>query len=189
MISRFASGITVRIDHPDLEVLKTILLNFLKKSDLKVLDEAIDLAVHYYDNDIRKLLGLANNIIMNATLTQKDFFNVDDIKEILDLQSSAPNDINKETYKVENLISAVAKMYSIKITDLTGKSRKNEIVIPRHIAMYILRKHFNLSLQVIGDFFSGRNHSTIKSAVDKIEKKINEEPDFSNTINQIIKKI
>lgn len=189
MISRFASGITLKIDLPEPEALKNILNKFLNTAHLKLTDNAIDFAIHYYNNDIRKLLGLANNIIISSSLNGQEIFDDQDLKMLLDLQANTPNDLNKEKYKIENLISTVAKMFSIKVSDLTGKSRKSEIVNARHIAIYILRKHFNLPLKTIGNFFGSRNHSTIKSSYDKIEEKIQKEPDFSNTINQIIKQI
>ena len=68
--------------------------------------------------------------------------------------------------------------------DIKGHSRVADTVLARQIAMYLIRKLTNLSLKDIGGVF-GRDHSTVISSVRKVEKKINDDSDFSNRIRDI----
>ncbi len=61
------------------------------------------------------------------------------------------------------------KFYNISMEDLIKESRKKEFVKPRQIAMYLIRKELDNSFPSIGDFFGGRDHTTVMHAVDKVE--------------------
>ena len=72
---------------------------------------------------------------------------------------------------ISRIVNVVGKNYQINSSDILGKSRKSEIVLPRHIAIYFARNLLNMSLMDIGRYF-GRDHSTIMSSIKKIEKSI-----------------
>lgn len=70
----------------------------------------------------------------------------------------------------ERIISVVANYYSIHKKDIVGKSRKKEFVIPRHMAMYLIREITDSSLIEIGKIFGGRDHSTIINGISRIDQ-------------------
>jgi len=76
----------------------------------------------------------------------------------------------KKITSAKKIAELVAEFYNITTTDLIKQSRKKEFVKPRQIAMYLIRKELDNSFPSIGDFFGGRDHTTVMHAVEKIEK-------------------
>ncbi|MEX2055231.1 MAG: helix-turn-helix domain-containing protein [Candidatus Andersenbacteria bacterium] len=75
--------------------------------------------------------------------------------------------------------------YNISLDDLCGKCRKQEIVRPRQIAMYLLRKENNVSFPSIGDQFGGRDHTTAMHACEKIQKLLEHDEELVQDISFI----
>jgi len=79
----------------------------------------------------------------------------------------------------------VAKFFDINIKDLTGQSRKKELVIPRQIVMYLMRKEINASYPSIGQELGGRDHTTAMHAFNKMEKEYQDDERVRQNINSI----
>ena len=86
---------------------------------------------------------------------------------------------------VEVIKKATAEFYGIEPSDINGPWRKQEIVQPRHVAMYLSRHLTNLSFPDLGTEFGGRNHTTIMHAVRKIKKRMERELNLLNEIDTI----
>ncbi|PJB17162.1 chromosomal replication initiator protein DnaA, partial [Candidatus Falkowbacteria bacterium CG_4_9_14_3_um_filter_38_19] len=85
----------------------------------------------------------------------------------------------------KTIIEAVAKFFDINIKDLTGVSRKKELVVPRQIVMYLMRKEINSSYPAIGQELGGRDHTTAMHAFNKICKEIEEDERLKQNINSV----
>jgi chromosomal replication initiator protein len=70
----------------------------------------------------------------------------------------------------EKILREVARYYNVKVNDLVGDRKLKGIVVPRQVAMYLARKHTNLSFPDLGRAFGGRDHSTIQHACKKIKE-------------------
>ena len=86
----------------------------------------------------------------------------------------------------ELIIDCVADYYSLSADMLRGDSRKKEIALARHVAVYLTREMTGLSLPRIGDAF-GRDHSTIINSCDKITKQLENQPDMKGAIADLKK--
>jgi len=75
----------------------------------------------------------------------------------------------KRSLTAGSITSAVAEEFSVSPSQLKGKARKREILVPRQIAMYLIRDLTTSSLSSIGEFFSGRDHSTVLNAIDRVQ--------------------
>ncbi|MGV2392618.1 UNVERIFIED_CONTAM: hypothetical protein O8I53_06420 [Campylobacter lari] len=84
----------------------------------------------------------------------------------------------KENITPDNIIDYVSKYYKIPKKEILGKGRQKDVVLARHIAIFLIREQLNVSLEQIGKFFGNRDHSTIINAIKKIEKE-SENPDLS----------
>ena len=73
--------------------------------------------------------------------------------------------------------------------DLIKQSRKKEYVKPRQIAMFLIRKELDNSFPSIGDFFGGRDHTTVMHAVEKVGKLIGEKGSFKQEVDLILDKL
>ena len=95
---------------------------------------------------------------------------------------------DKKRINAEDIQKKVAERYHVKLSDLRGKSRKKEIVMPRQIAMYLCRDLLSISLVSLANEFN-RDHTTIMHGHDKIKDMIEEDQNFRQEIEEIIKEI
>ena len=87
------------------------------------------------------------------------------------------------------MIETVSQYFSIDTKELKGRSRSADIVLPRQIAMYIIREHTESSLVEVGQAFGGRDHTTVMHGYDKIQREIETNAQLRqqvNTITQIL---
>lgn len=93
----------------------------------------------------------------------------------------------KEFYSADMMLNKIAEQFNINVADLKKRSRKMEIVQPRHIAMYFLLKRFGkkYSLKGIGLMLGGYNHATVMYARDTVQKNMNDSPLFKGMIDGI----
>src|SRR5258707_2074632 len=86
--------------------------------------------------------------------------------------SSLGNDSKESRLNIKQIAQAVAEYYHISLEDMCGKQRDKYIVMPRQIAMYLIRQETQASLLEIGQLFGGRDHSTVLHACEKIDRAI-----------------
>ena len=82
-------------------------------------------------------------------------------------------------------MAKVGEYYSVSMNEIVGPSRVREIITPRHIAMYLGNKHLQLSYVRLGQLFSNRDHTTVKHAVEKMERKSHEDPQLLREIRAL----
>jgi chromosomal replication initiator protein len=89
---------------------------------------------------------------------------------------------------VDKVFAAIFKKYSIKQEDIKGTKRNKEIAQARHVAVYLLRTVTDMSLPKIGKIFK-RDHTTILSSLDNVEKRMAQNPVFRAEVEELIKEI
>lgn len=123
----------------------------------------------------------------------KAFCTLNQISPSVDTAEEVLKDILPRTTVKKISISTIQKVvsehYSIKPGFMRAKKRTKEVVFPRQIAMYLSRTMTDSSLPVIGEEFGGRDHTTILHAYEKIRKDVQTNPQLSQEIAEIIKKI
>ena len=93
---------------------------------------------------------------------------------------------NGPTISIEIIQKTVADYFGLTINDLKSKSRTKQLALARHIAVYLCRRFSFAGTVAIGEKFGGRNHATVLHACKKIQKLINSDDSFLNTIDAII---
>ena len=184
LISRFSWGITVDIGKPDFETRVAILQ---KKSDelgAYIDGEILTYIAENIDTNIRDLEGALSTAIAYAKGDNRNTITLDDAKKGVNTRS-----LNKKKHvNVDDIQQIVADKYAIKLSDLKGKSRKKEIVKPRHIAMYLARDILDDSLVTISNAFS-RDHTTVMHGIDKVKDEMLIDEAFSEEVNNLKKSI
>lgn len=175
-ITRFQGGITEEIKQPTLEDLIKIFNTKLEFNHFNLKDwedEAIKFIVRNHSASIRNLEGAINKIDLCTDIESSN------IKYTYQVVSQIFNQFNAN--KIDNItpdyiVDIVSKYYRIPKQDILGPSRKKEIILARHISMWLIRNTINLTYKEIGNFFKGKDHSTVMSSIDKIDyqMKINE---------------
>ena len=94
----------------------------------------------------------------------------------------------KKHVSIEDIQRFVGEKYNVKITDIKGKSRKKDLVRPRHISMYLARDILDDSLVTISNAFE-RDHTTVMHGIDKVKDEMALDPDFKDEIESLKKAI
>ncbi len=165
--SRFEAGLMIDIQQPTFELRTAILL---LKAQTNKLDVPIELAqkIASQVDSARRIEGIIKKI-RSAVELQNLSLNVELIDKIL--QSEIKQNQQKFIKaKPQDIIKTVANHYRIKQSAVRGKRRSKELVKARHIAMYLLRNELQIPLEEIGQWFAGRDHSSVIHAVKKIEQ-------------------
>ncbi|SCB51715.1 dnaA protein helix-turn-helix [Bradyrhizobium yuanmingense] len=84
---------------------------------------------------------------------------------------------------VKNIQNVVANHFDISVMDMVSARRTKNLILPRHVALYLAKEMTELSYPVIGRYFGGRDHSTIIHAVEKITARMESEPELKRTVD------
>ena len=183
LTSRFKSGLVARIDHPSYETRVAILRKKASLRQMKVPDDVIDYVATVITNNIRELSGAVTKIIGYASLLRQPI-TMEVARSALHEPAAAKGPVT-----IENILSAVTRYFGVRVSDLQSKKRTRSIVLPRQICMYLARSLTPLSLEEIGGFFGGRDHSTVLHADDKIRLEVAENGGTANTIQKLLREL
>lgn len=178
LVSRFASGLTVAIDPPELEMRVAILL---KKAEVEGAELKEDVAFFIAKNlrsNVRELEGALRKVIAFSSFHARPI-TVELAREALrDILSASTGQIT-----VELIQKTVADYYKIKVADMYSKRRPSNIAVPRQIAMYLAKELTQKSLPEIGELFGGRDHTTVLHAVRKIGGERGKNPELNHALH------
>ena len=165
LISRFESGLTVRIDPPELETRVAILKNKARKNKIDLNDEVAFLVAKKIRSNVRELEGALHRLVASSRFSNRE---ID-----LDLAKDTLQDLTlfqERKISIENIQKTVADYFSIRVADLKSKRRNRQIARPRQIAMALAKELTSMSLPDIGDSFGGRDHTTVIHACKKVDE-------------------
>lgn len=184
--SRFEWGLITDIQKPDLETRIAILRKKADLEKLEVPNEVIIYIANQIKSNIRELEGALIKVIAYSSLVDREIdmdLAQEALKDLIDKKNKT-KEVNIELIK-----KIIADHYNLELEDMVSKKRTQKIAFPRQIAMYLARELTDSSLPHIGEEFGGRDHTTVIHAHNKITEKKENEIDFKNTLNKLIRKI
>jgi chromosomal replication initiator protein len=175
--SRFAWGLIAEIGHPDLETRVAIVKRKAEIEKMALSDEAALAIATVIRSNVRELEGAMLQLSARASIAgrciDKEF-----AEEVLkDLASATP-----QGFSIEAIQREVATYFDIKLHDLRGPKRHQSVARPRMIAMYLARKLTGSSFPEIGSRFGGKDHSTVISAVKKIDRLLAQDANLRSVV-------
>lgn len=176
--SRFEWGLIADIQPPDLETRMAILR---VKADLlhyRVPDDIIAYMAGRVQTNIRELEGCLNRLMAYQQLHHTELT----MEVARAAMSSLGEDVREFRLNSRQIAEMVADFYHISLEAMCGKQRDKHIVMPRQIAMYLIRQETQASLLEIGQLFGGRDHSTVLHACEKIDRAVNINPTLRREI-------
>ncbi len=181
LVSRFEWGLIADIQPPDIETRIAILRKKVEKEQIQIPDDVIQLIAESVRSNIRELEGSLVRILACASLTNRDV-TLDLAQEVLrDFIKTAP----QRKPSVPIIKKAVAQHFDIPVDSLKAKTRIARVVLARQVAMYIAREITDASLETIGQYFGGRDHSTVIHACAKIQELLEKDPAIKKRIQTI----
>ncbi|KRN58564.1 chromosomal replication initiator protein DnaA [Limosilactobacillus secaliphilus] len=181
LVSRFVWGLTVEITPPDLETRIAILNRKADEEHIEnVPNEVFNFIASKINTNVRELEGALMRVRVFAQLHSQPM-SLSVAKEALQgIGEDASTELN-----IDLIQKKVAAYFNINQSDITGKKRVKNIVVPRQIAMYLSRELTDNSLPRIGRAFGGKDHTTVLHAIDKIEKQIGQDTQLKNTVDKL----
>ncbi|MFH1640787.1 MAG: chromosomal replication initiator protein DnaA [Candidatus Omnitrophota bacterium] len=181
LVSRFSWGLTTDIQPPDLETRVAILKKKIEREPVSVPDEVIFFIAQLIKTNIRELEGALIRTIAYSLLEEKSI-TLELAKEVLKELIRAP----KKLITVDFIQRCVAEEFGISLHDIKTRRRQKTIVFPRQVAMYLSRELTELSLPEIGNFFGGKDHTTVLHAYNKIKENISKNEELQNRVDRVI---
>jgi len=174
----------VDIGTPDYETRLAILKTKAEQREINLSDKTLSFIALNIKNNIRELEGALNRLIAYKNLNDKSP-DLETVQSLLEKIIKTPRKI----ITAGQLIRVVADFYDLKEKELLDSSRKKEIVRPRQIAMYFLRKELRSSYPAIGRKLGGKDHTTIIYGCEKISKEAERDENLSEELRLIHQRI
>jgi chromosomal replication initiator protein len=179
LISRFQSGLVASIDSPDLETRIAIVSHKAKQQGIDLQDDVVQQIAEANVSNVRELEGALTRVLALSKLTDKSI--------TTDLVSRMLPGIRAERRKptVDDILKVTTRHFELTSGDIQGNTRKQEVVLARHVTMFLTKKLTGLSLKMIGSNFGGRDHSTVVHACRNVEKRMTDDADFLDMITRL----
>lgn len=182
--TRFEWGIIADIQPPDLELRMAIIKKKAEQVDIDIPNDVLTLLAENLRSNIRQIEGAIKKLSALAFLSGRKI-SLELAKECLSELLVGVEPIN---VTIDKIHTAVFKKYGIKKEDVIGQKRNKEIAHARHVSIYLIREITEMSYDNIGKIVGGRDHTTVKSSLDKIAKMISD-PVFDLEIKELIHEI
>lgn len=179
LVSRFKWGLVARLDAPTYETRLAIIKNKAALTSRDLPNDVAEFIAHSVNTNIRELEGALTRVLGYAALSNRPL--------TLSLAQEAMHDVlvSRPTVSIEDIARAVASRYSIKLSDLQGKRRTKSVALPRQICMHVARNLTAYSLEEIGGFFGGRDHTTVMYADEKISQLVKTDAAIRTAVTDI----
>jgi chromosomal replication initiator protein len=183
--SRFEGGMIADVGLPDYEMRFAILKTKAKEKNFNIPEESLNYIALHIQKNVRELQGALNRVIAVCELDG----GYPDLKKTTSILTNIISQPIKKATTPKDIIRNVASFYGVSDADLVNKSRKQEFVKPRQVAMYLMRKEIRSSFPSIGTWLGGRDHTTAMYAFEKISESVEQDRTIEQEINLILERI
>jgi chromosomal replication initiator protein len=177
--SRFEWGLITDIQSPELETRVAILKMNAEYRGIRIPDEVFEYIAKVVTSNIRELEGSLMRVVAYASL------NGVEISKQVAARALSDVFMAKAEYAPEEILRAVAEFYGLRTDELKGAGRRKEVVLPRQVAMYLIRELTHSSLPEIGQFFDGRDHTTVLYAIQKVQEALDNDTNLQQNLRAI----
>lgn len=178
--SRFEWGLITDIHPPELETRIAILKMNAEYKGVKMPEEVIDFIARHVTSNIRELEGALMRVIVFASMNNDEITRQTAAKALSEVFT--PSEV---VLSMDDILRVTAKHFEVEAGDLKSKGRRQELVLARQVAMYLIRELTPHSYPEIGQFFSGRDHSTVMYAVQKVEKAVAKDRELEMQVRDV----
>ena len=179
--SRFQMGMSIDMQIPDLETRCAILKFKAEKAGLKIEDECVEFLAGQISTNIRVLEGALNQLSVFCEAHSVNLATQQLARKVFGSQIKKMS----KRLTLKQIIEKTAHHYQTSISDLMSPKRDQEIVLPRQIAMYIMRRELHASFPKIARSLNRKDHTTAIHSVDKIEKRMAYDEDLRQNLSEI----
>ncbi len=178
LVSRFQSGQSIEITKPTemdrLAIIKKRMFDY----ELSLSQEITNYMMENINSNVRDVIASLKRISIRERLLGRKLY-LDEVKEIL------RDIIQKKYINISTIMRETASFFDIRLSEITSTKRTKNVLIPRQVAMYFMKKLLSLSYPAIANEFGGKDHTTVMNAVKKIEKMVQKDTEFKIKMQQL----
>jgi chromosomal replication initiator protein len=183
--SRMSGGLLVNIDEFDYPLRQALIKRKSSELGLNLEDDILEFLAEKLNKNCREIEGCLRRLFLSQSIMGTEFKR-DSVENIL---VDSLNSISSETPEIEAIQKKVAEYFGLSPLDLRSKRRQRDLIVPRHLAMYLSRELTSLSLSEIAKKFNGKNHSSIVHGLEHIRKLMVTSPEVSVALGKIREKL
>jgi chromosomal replication initiator protein len=193
LVSRFARGMIADVSSPDYETRLAILNEKAAQYEIFLDNSVLEFIAQHVTRNVRELEGILMQAVAVYELEQR----MPTVRSISEIMRKLNRDPHAEEEQIgfqaapkrapmfQDILEAVSRYFSVSVQDMLGASRVREILVPRQIAMYLGKKYLRMSYVRLGESFGNRDHTTVMNAIEKIEDKLQNDPQLLREVRAI----
>lgn len=182
LVSRFCSGFVASIARPDRETRLHILQRKARRNAIILPDSVAEMLADRITGDVRMLEGCLNNLTLQARLGGCP------VSEAMAFEVIRQVAQENSTLSLEEVVDLVCRSYKLTPTQLASRSRRQELVVARNTAYFLLRKHTDMTLEEIGNRFN-RKHSSVLKGITSLESEMSRQSPLGRQISHTVRMI
>ena len=177
LVSRFNWGLVARVEKPCYETRVAILQKKARMRGLSLPDDVVCYIAAKVENNTRELEGAITKV-QGLGLLQQGRIDLELAKAAFG--DAATADAKRIT--IQQILDVVTTYYNVRLSDLQSKRRQKSIAFPRQVCMFLARRHTRYSLEEVGGYFGGRDHTTVLHAVRTVDADIKSDPEIAKQL-------
>jgi chromosomal replication initiator protein len=177
LVSRFKWGLVTEIEPPCYETRMAIIMRKANERGIELPEEVTKVLAERLDSNIRELEGAVNKL--------KGFSKLMGVPISMELARQCLQDVfsvRRGPTSMDDIAQLVTEHFDVRLSELQSKKRHKAIAWPRQVSMFLTRRITKRSLQDIGGFYGGRDHSTVLHAIKKVEEALVDDGALANLI-------
>ncbi len=178
LVSRFNWGLVANVTKPHYETRVAILRAKARLRGIEVPDDVISFIATRVDSNARELEGAITTVIGHASLQNRPI----DMELSRAALGEPPSDGQTSQVTLQQIIDVVTRYYNVKLSDLQSRRRHKSVTEPRQVCMYLARQRTRFSLEEIGGYFGGRDHTTVMHSIRTVDDRCLTEPAFAQQV-------
>lgn len=179
LISRFSWGLVAGIDRPCLETRMAIIKKKARQKGLAIPEEVVGFLARSIDSNTRELEGAITKL-QGLAMLGDGVITMELARQVIPAHLLVRHELT-----MEQIAEAVTSHFNVKLTELQSKRRNKTLALPRQICMFLARQLTRWSLEEIGGYFGGRDHSTVLHATKTVTTLLNKDVALRNTVEGI----
>ena len=181
LLTRFKWGLVAELEKPDVELRKNILRNRIRRDGLTIPESVISYIAENVNESVRELEGIVNSLLAQSIIFKRDIdldMTQRIVRKVVKCAESKPLTINE-------IIEKVCAHFKIDTSTLLAKTRKREIVQARQVAMYLAKKHTDISTPKIGKMIGNKDHATVLHSCKIVKELLDVDKAFKAEVEQL----
>ncbi len=184
LLDRFSWGLNIQLTQPTEEMRVEILQSKCKAEGCVIAESLLRFIAQHIVSNVRDLESVLLSILAESSFNKKEI-DINLVKQCLQTFIKAP----KKEVSIDNIQKIVCDYFNVPVKQLLEKTRKSEIVHARQITMYFSKKLTQNTLKVIGEYFGGKDHTTVMHSCKTVENQIEVDTEFKKVVLDLQNKI